>query len=55
MPVKVSKRGHKFRVVERSGRIAKTSRGHARDGGGHASRTKAVKQVRAINMHLKKK
>lgn len=51
MPVKVVKRRGKYRVVESAtGRIAKTENGKARDGGGHASKDKAVRQVRAINM-----
>lgn len=49
MPVKVVKRGGKFRVIERSSRIAKGSKGHARDGGGHVSRETAQRQARAIN------
>ena len=50
MPVKTVKRGDKFRVVESAtGRIAKTSAGKARDGGGHADKAKATRQVRAIN------
>jgi len=49
MPVHVEKRGKKYRVIERSGRIAKTSKGTPRDGGGHASKAKASAQVRAIN------
>ena len=49
MPVKVAKRGGKYRIVERSGRVAKTSSGNARDGGGHRSRTQAARQARAIN------
>jgi hypothetical protein len=49
MPVRAVKRGDKWRVVEPSGRIAKTSTGKARDGGGHSSKAKATSQVRAIN------
>lgn len=49
MPVRVEKRGGKFRVVEPSGKIATTSSGKARDGGGHTSKAKAVAQVRAMN------
>lgn len=53
MPVKVVKRDEKFRVVEAStGRIAKTSKGNARDGGGHTTKTKAEAQARAINRNL---
>lgn len=49
MPVHVEKRGSRYRVVEPSGKIAKTSKGNARDGGGHATKAKAGAQVRAIN------
>lgn len=50
MPVKVMKRGAKFRVVEsRSGRIAKNRSGTAVDGGGKASKAAAQKQATAIN------
>ena len=50
MPVTVSKRGDKHRIIEKdSGRIAKTSKGNPRDGGGHASKAKAQRQARAIN------
>ena len=53
MPVHVEKRKGRWRVVEPSGRIAKTSKGKARDGGGHASKAKATRQVRAINSSLR--
>ena len=50
MPVTVSKRGPKFRVVEAgSGKIVKNRAGTAVDGGGHASKSKASRQARAIN------
>lgn len=50
MPVCVRKRGGKFRVVEcATGRIAKGSKGNARDGGGHNSKAAASRQVAAIN------
>jgi hypothetical protein len=50
MPVSVKKVGKQFRVVESAtGKIAKTLAGKARDGGGHASKTKAVRQARAMN------
>ena len=49
MPVHVEKRGEKFRIVERSGRIATTDKGNARDGGGHDSEREAYKQAYAIN------
>ena len=49
MPVHVEKRGKRYRVVEPGGKIAKTSKGNPRDGGGHASKAKANAQARAIN------
>lgn len=50
MPVKTVRRGGKVRVVEAaSGKIAKTGKGRARDGGGHRSKAKAQRQARAIN------
>ena len=49
MPVKVARRGDKFRVVEADGTIAMGAKGAARDGGGHRSRAKAERQARAIN------
>jgi len=52
MPVHTEKRNGKWRVIEPSGRIAKTPNGKPKDGGGHYFRTKAVKQCRAINMNL---
>jgi len=56
MPVKVVKSGKKFRIVEKStGRIAKTSTGKARDGGGHASKAKAGRQASVLNQAYTKK
>lgn len=56
MPVKVAQKGGKYRVVESAtGKLAKTSGGKARDGGGHSSKAKATAQVRAINYSLHKK
>ena len=50
MPVKTTKRGGKYRVVEAAtGRIAKNKGGTAADGGGHSSPGKARAQVGAIN------
>ena len=49
MPVSVKRLRGKYRLVESSGRIAKTHKGHARDGGGHATKQKAMRQQRAIN------
>ena len=55
MPVKVRKVKGKFRVVEPDGRIAKGSRGHARDGGGHVDRAKALRQAGYINDALERR
>lgn len=48
MPVKVRKRGDKYRIVE-GGKLAKSKEGKPVDGGGHRSRRKAERQQRAIN------
>ena len=53
MPVHVEKRGGKFRLIEPSGRIAKTGT-KAKDGGGHASKAKAGRQASAVNSGLSK-
>lgn len=53
MPVSVSRRSGKYRIVEPDGSIATTDRGHARDGGGHSTYEHALRQMRAINMHLR--
>lgn len=56
MPVKVVKRGEKFRVVEAaSGKIAKNSAGTAVDGGGSSSKARASAQARAINANTEGK
>lgn len=56
MPVKVQKKGDKFRVVESAtGKVAKNSSGTAIDGGGHRSKDKAVKQVQAVNIAERRK
>ena len=49
MPVKVLKKNNLYRVCEPSGRVAKTRLGNARDGGGHRSKAKAVRQAGYIN------
>lgn len=53
MPVHIGKRDGKWRVLERDGSLATTPKGHARDGGGFSTREKALRQMRAINMHLR--
>ena len=55
MPVKVAKQGNKYRLIEPTGKIAKTSTGKSKDGGGHESKTKAEAQARAINTNIAKK
>lgn len=55
MPVEVKRIHGKNRVVEQAtGKIAKTHKGHARDGGGHRSKEKAQRQARAINARQRK-
>ncbi len=55
MPVKVVKRGGKFRVVESdTGRIAKNKKGTA-VGKGSSSRAKAQAQASAINISQARK
>jgi len=55
MPVKVAKRRGRWRIVEPDGRIAKTNKGRARDGGGHSSKAGAQAQAAAINRSLRKR
>ena len=55
MPVCVKKIKDKYRVVECSDNSIATHRsGTAIDGGGHDSRTEALKQMRAVNASLKR-
>ena len=49
MPVSVKQINRLHRIVEPSGKIAKTKTGRARDGGGHATREEALRQMRAMN------
>jgi hypothetical protein len=56
MPVKVEKKGDKYRVVEaKTGKVAKNKGGTALDGGGYSSKAKAVKQAQAVNMSMERK
>ena len=56
MPVKPAKRGKKWRVVEASsGNVAKNRADTAIDGGGYATRAKALAQARAVNSRGRKK
>lgn len=51
MPYVVKKKGDMYRVVERdTGKIGKNKGGTALDGGGHASKDAAMKQMQAINI-----
>ena len=52
MPVSVRRIAGKYRIVGPDGKIEMTPQGHARDGGGHATRAEAARQQRAINMHV---
>jgi len=53
MPVKIVKRGDKYRVIEAgTGKIAKNKGGTALDGGGHESKNMASRQARAVNRSL---
>lgn len=49
MPVHVEKKKGLNRIVEKDGSIAKTKKGKTLDGGGHMSKTKALRQVGYIN------
>ena len=53
MPVHVGRKKGKYRILEHDGSIATTDRGNARDGGGHGTYEQALRQARAINMHLR--
>lgn len=52
MPVSCKKIGGKYRIVGPGGGIEKTAKGHARDGGGHATSAACGRQARAINASL---
>lgn len=54
MPVTVRRVGSKYRIVEPGGGISTTPQGHARDGGGHATRAQALRQMRAMNASIEK-
>lgn len=56
MPVKVAKRGNKYRVIEaHTGNLARNKSGGVVDGGGFKTKEKAQRQVRAINANMHKK
>lgn len=52
MPVTCRKIGKKFRIVGPNGRIEKTGKGNATDGGGHPTRGACGLQARAINTNV---
>ena len=52
MPVQCRVVGNKHRIVEPSGRVAKTKKGNPVDGGGHSSRSACNRQARAINRSI---
>lgn len=53
MPLCVSKKGEKFRLVEcMTGDIAKNQAGTALDGGGFPSKAAAIKQMQAVNLSM---
>jgi len=53
MPVRVVKRGKKFRLIETdSGQIAKSKNKKPIDGGGHLTKDKAHRQARVINQNV---
>ena len=53
MPVCVEKRGKKYRVVDCGNRkITMNKAGTPADGGGHDSRSAAMRQARAINASM---
>ena len=55
MPVGIKRINGKYRIVEPSGEIATTPNGFARDSGGHKTRDKALRQMRAINAGIAEK
>ena len=55
MPAKVAERDGKWRVIDPDGGILKNKKGTAVDGGGHASKKKAMNQAKAINASLHKR
>lgn len=55
MPVKTKKVGARTRIVEAgTGKIAKGRGGKPLDGGGYASRAKAVAKVQAVNLSMRR-
>ena len=55
MPVKVRKLNGKYRLVEPSGRIAKTHLGNPIDGGGSKAKLPRMRQANKVNEALRKK
>ena len=52
MPVTCRKIGKKFRIFGPNGRIEKTNKGNAVDGGGHSTRSSCGLQARAVNANV---
>ena len=55
MPASVKKIGKKYRVVEHDGKTVRNKAGTPVDGGGHNSRSQAIKQAQAIDIDQRKK
>lgn len=56
MPVKITKRKNKYRIIEtETGKIAKNKAGTALDGGGHKTSGQAQKQASAVNISQARK
>lgn len=49
MPLTMVRRNRLWRLLEPSGKVAKSKHGRPVDGGGHFDRAKAAAQMRAIN------
>lgn len=55
MPAHVTKRGDKFRVVEKGGKLVRNDSGTPIDGGGHKTERMAQKQASAVNISQARK
>ena len=54
MPVTCDQQRAKWRIVERTGRVALTDNGNPLDGGGHDDREACMAQARAINASVER-
>ena len=52
MPVTCDQQRAKWRIIERSGRVAVTSDGNPLDGGGHEDQGACIMQARTINANI---